>query len=265
MEGLEDSLFLDPPDPVDLLIAHTEDGSTQPKPLDFVRHKMQELKKDNRRLKERVADLEQTLTIVQTAQEWTMGKGMTPEQADRLHEIKALLEQAQRARQELQNSSGSSKAALFEKLKTTRNQLKREKDDKREMRERLVQAFHHARVIQEENRRLMELMERERQSWTDRVRDMKERHGRELRRLHGEAAAHESDRHDLLSHFGEQVMGDLSALQAHLREVKQETVDGVVVAGQPYPDYTDVPPDDAGGDDYYGDGFDDVPPGKDVV
>lgn len=259
-DDLEESLLLDPPDPVDLLIAHTEDVTAEkPRPLDFVRAKMKDLKGENRRLRERVADLEQTLSIVQTAQEWTMGKGMTPEQAERMREIKALLEQAKKAREDLHTFSGSSKAAVYEKLRKSQNALKRTQDEKREMRERLGQAFHHARVIQEEHRRQVELHERERQSWQERIATVKERHRRELRRLQGDAAAHESDRHDRLSQFGEQVMSELSSLQQHLRGVKQETVDAVAVddddeaaaaSGETFaPDFA--------GDAYGDDGFDD--------
>merc|ERR1719476_716102 len=102
---------MDPPDPLDLLIAHTEDvGPRGPRPLDFVRAKFAELKRDNKRLRDRVADLEQTLSIVQTAQEWTVGKGMTPEQA-------------KKAREDLQNFSGSSRQALYEKLRACKNAL----------------------------------------------------------------------------------------------------------------------------------------------
>ena len=128
----DDAMLLDPPDPVDLLIAHTHADEAvnlgaRPhtsaedwqqirvptlafrcdvlgRPLDFVRAKVSELKKENKKLKDRrpsvlaasvaachfsdgeahsfiaylhgrVADLEQTLSIVQTAQEWTLGKG----------------------------------------------------------------------------------------------------------------------------------------------------------------------------------------------
>lgn len=236
------SMLLDPPDPVDLLIAHTEGGAAhKPRPLDFVREKMQNLKKENKRLKDRVTDLEQTLSIVQTAQEWTMGKGMSPEQADKMREIKSLLEQAKKAREDIQNFSSASRASLYEKLKQCKNALRREREEKREMKERLVHAFHHARVIQESQKREMHKREEEANLWEKRLREMKDRHRRELRRLQGDAAAQESDRHDQLSFFGEQVMQDLSALQQHLREVRQETVDTVVVEGE---DVEQDPPDE---------------------
>lgn len=226
----EESLLLDPPDPVDLLIAHTDDSTqTRPRPLDFVREKMANLKKENKALKARVADLEQTLSIVQTAQEWTMGTGMTVEQAEKMRGIKSLLEQAKRAREDIQNFSEASRSSLYEKLRQSKNALRREREEKAQMKERLVQAFHHARVIQDQHRRVVQQREEENKAWTDRLRDIKERHRRELRRLQGDAAAQESDRHDHLSAFGEQVINELSALQAHLREVRQETVDSVLL------------------------------------
>eukprot|EP00929_Paragymnodinium_shiwhaense_P002244 TRINITY_DN102446_c0_g1_i1.p2 TRINITY_DN102446_c0_g1~~TRINITY_DN102446_c0_g1_i1.p2 ORF type:complete len:408 (-),score=128.30 TRINITY_DN102446_c0_g1_i1:173-1318(-) len=226
----EESLLLDPPDPVDLLIAHTDDSTqTRARPLDFVREKMASLKQENKQLKARVADLEQTLSIVQTAQEWTMGKGMTAEQAEKMRDIKALLEQAKRARQDIQTFSEASRTSIYEKLRQAKNALRREREEKAQMKERLVQAFHHARVIQDQHRRVVQQREEESQAWADRLRDSKERHRRELRRLQGDAAAQESDRQDQLSLFGEQVISELSNLQQHLKEVRQETVDSVLL------------------------------------
>merc|ERR1719335_997514 len=103
-------------DPVDMLLAMTEDPNrVKARSLDFVRVKFKDLKTENKRLRERVADLEQTLSIVQTAQEWTMGKGMTQEQAEKMREIKSLLEQAKQARVDMQNFSQNSKASMYEK------------------------------------------------------------------------------------------------------------------------------------------------------
>jgi hypothetical protein len=242
LEFEDDGMLLDPPDPVDLLIAHTEEATHQPRAMDFVRIKVQGLKQENKKLKERVADLEQTLSIVQTAQEWTVGKGMTAEQQEKMKEIKSFLEQAKRAREELQNFSGVTKQSLYEKLRQCKNMLKREREEKREMRERLAHAFHHARTIQDDHRRMSQARDQERIGWQDRVRDVKERHHRELLRLQGDQAAQASDRQDQLSQFGEQVMSELSALHQHLKEVKAETVDTVLAEdGNEDIDY-DLPP-----------------------
>lgn len=231
-------MLLDPPDPVnldplDLLISHTEDSTAhRPRPLDFVRAKMKDLKNDNKRLRERVADLEQTLSIVQTAQEWTMTNRMSPEQAEKMRDIKGLLEQAKKAREDIQKFSEVSRQTLYEKLRACKNALRREREEKREMKERLMHAFDHARSIREQHRQLTQKRADEQEYWQDMVRDMKERHRRELKRLQGDTAAMESDRHDQLSHFGEQVIGELTALQQHLHEVRQETVTSVILEGE---------------------------------
>jgi len=83
---------------------------------------------------------------------------------------------------------------------------------------------------------------------------MKDRHKRKLLRLQGDPGAQEADRHDNLKDFGEQVMGDLSALQQHLKEIRSETIDNVVMEGD---EYFEENPDGAGGE---GDPDADVPP-----
>jgi chromosome segregation ATPase len=210
-------VMLDPPDPLDLLIAHTENSVIQkPKPLDFVRAKFQEMKKDNKRLKERVADLEQTLSIVQTAQEWSSGKGTTQEQRERMEkmrEIKALLEQAKRAREEIQNFSGASRQSLYEQLRSCKAALKKEKEEKLEMKDRLLHAFDHARAIKDQLRQVSQQRQAENERWQDTIRDLKERHRRELRRL-GEGAAMEN----------EQVHEDLFTSQQNVWQVRGQTV-----------------------------------------
>eukprot|EP00435_Cladocopium_sp_Y103_P063999 s412_g25.t1 len=234
LNDVDDAMLLDPPDPVDLLIAHTHAdqavnlGARQRMPLDFVRAKMSELKKENTKLKNRVADLEQTLSIVQTAQEWTLGKGMTQEQATRMQEIKALLEQAKKAREEMQNFSSASRAALYEKLRTCKAMLRRERQEK----DRLMHAFDHARAHRDAYRRLKQQRDDENERWQQAWKETKERHRLELRRLHGDPAAMQSDRQDQFSYYGERVLDDLLALQKHLRDVKERTVDTVVLDGE---------------------------------
>merc|ERR1719277_1501137 len=186
-------------------------------------------------------DLEQTLSIVQTAQEWTVGKGMTPEQSEKMKEIKALLEQAKKARADIQNFSDTSRTALYEKLRATKNALKREKEEKLLMKDRLMHAFDHARAIKEAHQRLTQQRQEEQEKWQSLILDMMERHRRELRRLQGDAAVMESDRQDQLSFFGEQVIGELTALQQHLQDVRQETVDAVIMEGDELEDTYGAP------------------------
>jgi len=230
-EGMIDQpLAEDMSDPVDVLLAMTQDPTGgKARTLDFVRVKFKGMKTENKRLRERVSDLEQTLSIVQTAQEWTMGKGMTPEQADKMREIKGLLEQAARARVDMQNFSTNSKAALYEKLRSTKIALKKEREEKREMKERLLHAFDRARTIKENHAQMQEQANEERRGWEATVQNLRDRHKRELMRLQGEGAVMQADRQEQLSYFGEQVVQDLAGLQMYLREVRSKTVDNIML------------------------------------
>merc|ERR1719473_907830 len=173
-------------DPVDVLLAMTGDPSGgKGRTLDFVRVKFKTMKSENKRLRDRVADLEQTLSIVQTAQEWTMGKGMTQEQAEKMREIKALLEQAKQARAEMQSFSTNSKAALYERLRSTKIQLKKEREEKREMKERLLHAFSRARDLKDHHSQMQAQRDEEQLGWQATVQTMRDRHKRELMRLQG--------------------------------------------------------------------------------
>ena len=51
--------------------------------------KVNKLTAENKELKARVADLESTLAIVQTAQKWSEENSMTPEQAAKVKEARA--------------------------------------------------------------------------------------------------------------------------------------------------------------------------------
>jgi len=245
-EGMIDEpLGEDMSDPVDVLLAMTGDPDrNQSRTLDFVRVKFRDMKSENKRLRERVADLEQTLSIVQTAQEWTLGKGMTQEQADKMREIKALLEQAKMARADMQNFSTNSKAALYEKLRSAKIMLKKEKQEKLEMKERLLHAFDRARVLKEQYAQAQEQTENERKSWQATVQSLRDRHKRELMRLQGEGAVMQADRQEQFSYFGEQVVEDLQQMQMYLREVRTKTVDNIMIEQDPEPeeDYDELGP-----------------------
>jgi len=232
LSGMEEAheAMLEEVDPVDLLLASKEPDKSRP--FDFVRAKFLDIKRENRRLRERVASLEQTLSIVQTSQEWVLGKGMTQEQAEKMKEIRSLLEQAKRAREDVQNFSTVSKPALFEKLRACKAQLQKERDEKREMKERLVHAFDRARVIKEHHQQLIESQEGERKQWQELLRITKEKNRRAIARLHGDGALAGQDRQEIFSQFGEQVMQDITALQQHLKDVRRETVDDIMLEGE---------------------------------
>lgn len=227
--GEDDDAVLDP------LLVHTEGDKVKPdRALDFVRVKFQAIKEENKALKERVADLEHTLAIVQTAQQWSQGNMMTQEQAQKVKEMTMLLQQAKAVRDDAANFSKVGKPAMYEKLRTYKNALKKEREEKRDMKERLVNAFEHARVIKEENKKLQEKQKREREGWQEFVRDLKDGQRKALQKLQGELGTREEkqdERSRQLCNFGERVMTELAALQQHLQEVRQETVDNVVLEG----------------------------------
>lgn len=223
---LDEPLLEDMKDPVDMLLAMTEDPlGDQARPLDFVRQKFKDMKADNKRLRERVAELEQTLSIVQTAQEWTTGRGMTQEQAEKMREIKTLLEQAKQARADMQSFSANSKSALYERLRGTKIQLRKEREDKREMKERLLNAFEASARTKESYQLLMEQHESDKARHEAEVQRIRDRHKRELMRLQGEGAVMQADRQEQLSYFGENAVVDLTMLQRYIKEVRQVTVD----------------------------------------
>jgi len=223
------------PDPVDSLLAMKDaDKGRAERPMDFVRIRFKKLKEENKDLRNQVADLKHTLAIVQTAQQWSQGNLMSQEQAQKVKEMTMLLQQAKAARDDAANFSKVGKAAMYEKVRQYKNSLKKEREEKREMKERLTNAFEHARVIKEENKKLAEKQKREREGWQEFVREMKERHKKDMERLKGEVETHDEkrdERQKQLSHFGERVMQELSSLQQHLQEVRQETVDNVVLEG----------------------------------
>lgn len=61
--------------------------------------------------------------------------------------------------------------------------LAKERAEKKEMRNRLVQAFHQAKQIKEKNREVEERRKREREIWQQMIRQMRDKHYREFDRL----------------------------------------------------------------------------------
>ena len=100
------------------------------------------------------------------------------------------------------------------------------------LQDRLMHAFDHARAHRDAYRRLKQQRDDENERWQQAWKETKERHKLELRRLHGDPAAMQSDRQDQFSYYGERVLDDLLALQQHLRGVKKSTVDTVVLDGE---------------------------------
>lgn len=227
-----DEMLLEPPDPTDLLLAHSKEGLPGgPRPLDFVREKLRGLKAENARLHERVQDLEQTLSIVHTAQEWSVGKGMSREQIDKMNEIKLLLEQAKKAKEDIATFSSSSRQNLYEKLRSCKLALRKEREEKKEMRTRLVGAFESVRKMKAVVEKVEQQRAIEQARWQEDIRGLKEKHLKEMRRLNSGGAMASSAHSDQLTQFNEQMIGELTAMQQHIHVVKEDTIDAVVLEG----------------------------------
>lgn len=213
---------------LDGLLAETTDRQYS-KCLDFVRDRMRTLKNENKDLKRKLADMEQTLAILQTAQNYGAASGNLPNE-QKMKEVAMLLMEAKKAKQEAMDFSKVGKAALYEKLRTYKNMLYRERMEKREMRDRLKQAFMHLKHVKEQYSQRDAKRKQEREAWQAIVRKLKSEHAREILRLQeefGENSSVKDDRTRQLGQFGERVMRELQQLQSHLDLVKKETVDRV--------------------------------------
>ncbi|CAD7938615.1 unnamed protein product [Amoebophrya sp. A120] len=219
-------------DAIDQLLGNHDDGARL---LDFVRKKFRKVHQEKRDLEDRVKDLEHSLDIIQTAQAWSLGNQMSHQQAQKVKEVTSLLLQAKKARQDALAFSKVGKGALFEKLRVYKNQLEREKAEKKEMRERLVQAFDHAKLIKEKHAKLEEKRKKEREIWQQMIRQVRDKHYREFDKLKKELGEHDvqkQERLQQLGNFGEKVMEELQNLQEHLSYVKAETIENVEAAAK---------------------------------
>lgn len=215
-------------------------AAAPPRTLDFVRVKFRALKAENKALKERVADLETTLSIVQTAQQWSMSNSMTPEQAQKVKEVTSLLQQAKQAKEEAASFSKVGRAELYEKLRTCKDALRREREQNRDMKERLMHAFRHGKTIKEQHHALGAKHAREREGWQALINELRDRHRTEVARFRQNIASGGAggggpgggsagvDRS--LANFSSNVMDDLSELQKHLNSVKEEAAANPMVS-----------------------------------
>lgn len=213
---------------MDTLLADTvEPVSTQV--LDFVRLRMRRLKDENKRLKIAVDDLSQTLAILQTAQNYGAVSGNLPNE-EKMKEVALLLMEAKKAKQEAMEFSKVGKAQLYEKLRMYKNMLYRERMEKREMKERLKNAFDHLKFLKEQHAQKDNKRKLEREACQTIVRRIKNEHQREMRRFQDDSSV-KQDRARQIGQFGERVMRELQQLQVHLDNVKKETVDQVDIDG----------------------------------
>lgn len=169
---------------------------------------------------------------------------MSPEQAAKVKEVTALLMEARSARQEALSFSKVGKGALYEQIRQYKTQLKKERQEKKEMKQRLVNAFQHSKQIKDEHSRLVEKQEQERAGWRKLIRKVQDRHREEISTMQtavGEQAQQAQQRMKQVNQFGERVMKELTQLQDHLHGVKEDTLTGVLSEDE----------DDVGGDSFF--------------
>jgi HAMP domain-containing protein len=205
-----------------------EDGQNEPQNgvLDFVRTKVNGLANENAELRHRLADLESTLAIVQTAQKWSEENAMTPEQAAKVKEVTALIMEARTARQEAQNFSKVGKGGLVEELKSLKNQLRAERDEKRQMKERLKSTFEHAKQLKTDHAAAVQREEAEIAYWRKTLRKVQDRHRDEVEALQtavGAQAQQAQLRMNQVNSFGSRVMAELSDLHENLKGTSTDT------------------------------------------
>ncbi|KAF4697719.1 hypothetical protein FOZ60_000069 [Perkinsus olseni] len=217
--------------------------------LDFVRAKVAALRRENEELLDRVEELESTLRIVQTAQSWAIAAatngegdegGWTVEQARKMKEVTLLLMQAKQAKEEALNFTKAGKGQLYEKVRSLKAQLAREREEKLMMKQRLGKVFAQAADIRKANKEMKERMAGERAQWQRLVRRLKESHMENMQQLRqeiGEQSVHAVERVRQLNQverkvlrsilgyyifqFGERVMSELTELQEHLALVRR--------------------------------------------
>merc|ERR1719183_1629401 len=131
-----------PLDPIDHLRASAQFPPTggDGKIMDFIRKKVNALSVENKDLKQRIADVEATLAVVQTAQQWSEENFMSAEQAAKVKEVTNLILEARQAREEALTFSKVGKGALVEQIRQHKTELKKELGKKRSHSARLGKA-----------------------------------------------------------------------------------------------------------------------------
>ncbi|KAF4745018.1 hypothetical protein FOZ63_012676 [Perkinsus olseni] len=150
--------------------------------------------------------------------------GWTVEQARKMKEVTLLLMQAKQAKEEALNFTKAGKGQLYEKVRSLKAQLAREREEKLMMKQRLGKVFAQAAEIRKANKDMRERMAGERAQWQRLVRRLKESHMENMQQLRqeiGEQSVHAVERVRQLNQFGERVMSELTELQEHLALVRQ--------------------------------------------
>lgn len=164
---------------------------------------------------------------------------MTPEQAAKVKEVTALIMEARTARQEAMNFSKVGKGGLVEELKFTKMELKKERREKKEMKQRLQSAFAHSKNLKESHAGNVERHKIEREGWRKLLRKMQDRHADEvlaLKEAVNTQTVTAQQRMVQVNEFGERVMKELTMLQEQLHGKEAETKD-LLASGEPDSDF----------------------------
>merc|ERR1711937_497616 len=104
-------------------------------------------------------------------------------------------------------------------------ELKKERQSKREMKQRLLNAFNQARVLKEEHASFLEKQQEERLGRDKLLQKVRERHRAEMEQLEravSKQTEQTQKRMEQVTSFGERVMADLNELQEQMRIVREE-------------------------------------------
>merc|ERR1712146_849129 len=117
--------------------------------------------------------------------------------------------------------------------------LKKERTEKREMKQRLVNAFEHSKKIKDQHQHLLDKVEKERLGWKRLIRKVQDRHREEIAFLQvkvGSQSEAAQERMRQVNEFGERVMAELTSLQDHLHGVKEDATAGELSDDEGLPD-----------------------------
>merc|ERR550514_2241014 len=156
---------------------------------------------------------------------------MSSEQAAKVKEVTALLMEAKAARAEALNFSKVGKGALYEQIRQHKLLLRKERQEKREMKQRLINAFEHSKKIKDQHQHLLDKVEKERLGWRRLIRKVQDRHREEIALLQvkvGSQSEAAQERMRQVNEFGERVMQELTSLQDHLQGVKEDAGGGLM-------------------------------------
>merc|ERR1712196_270242 len=115
----------------------------------------------------------------------------------------------------------------FEQIRQYKLLLKKERTEKREMKQRLVNAFEHSKKIKDQHQHLLDKVEKERLGWRRLIRKVQDRHREEIALLQvkvGSQSEAAQERMRQVIEFGERVMQELTSLQDHLHGVKEDVL-----------------------------------------